>query len=379
MPEAQSSAPTSAPLPNEPLHKTAHRVPWVPLISGLVALLLIAGGVYVYTTMMPAKEPAKPKHIGIISFRQFNDVEKGFRQEMARIGYADATYEQYISIPGPTMMDDINRDIRLMVEHNVDAIWASLEMQAKTAVDVTNALGRSDIPVVFMTRFHDPVEFGIIKSFASSGNNSTGVATNLEEIVQRNLQFLKDINPNFKKLGVFTEGFMVDSIGAEYFKTLKEQAPLLGIQLVEYKTSAPPPQAEAEFNRIAATIKKGDIDGLFHIGGHFYGLQEKGESELAVRLGIPMVAPFEDLPNGGTFSYSDDFGTSGKITANILDRIFKGTKPSDIPIEYGSDNILTLMTGRAKQAGVTFPDSMLYLAKNKFDDNSAFETESLNH
>ncbi len=369
----------SAPLPNEPLHETAGKMPWLPLISGLVLLILIAGGVYAYTTMMPAKEPAKPKHIGIISFRQFNDVEKGFRQEMAKIGYADATYEQYISVPGPTMMDDIDRDIRLMVEHNVDAIWASLEMQAKTAVDVTNALGRSDIPVVFMTRFHDPVEFGIIKSFASSGNNSTGVATNLEEIVQRNLQFLKDINPNFKKLGVFSDGFIVDSIGAEYFKTLKEQAPLLGIQLVEYKTSVPPPQAEAEFNRIAATIKKGDIDGLFHIGGHFYGLQEKGESDLAIKLGIPMVAPFEDLPNGGTFSYSDDFGTSGKITANILDRIFKGTKPSDIPVEYGSDNILTLMTARAKQAGVVFPDSMLYLAKNKFDDNSAFETESLNH
>lgn len=372
MPPAPEAAPQPAMPPAVP--HTSH----VPLWLSLGAVVLIALGALAYA-FMPSAKKAEPKKIGVLSFRQFNDVAQGFKTEMTRLGYADAAYLDRLAVPGPTMMDDINAHVRELVAADVDAIWASLEMQAKTAIDVTRELGRTDIPVVFMTRFHDPVEFGLIQSFSSSGNNATGVATDLREIVQRNLQFFKDINPNFKKLGVFSEGFIVTAIGGEYYKALVAEAPRFGIELVEYKTSVPPPQAEAEFNRIAATIKKGDIDGVFHIAGHFYGTQEKGEGELAIRLGIPMVAPYEDLPNGGLFSYSDDFGSSGVATAEIMDRIFKGAAPSQIPVEYGANNVLTLMLGRARQGGVVFPDSMMFLAKNKFEDDSAFEVDSLNH
>jgi len=352
---------------------------------GAAALIVACGiGAYFlwfYTPSSPADNlTAAPKKIGVLSFRQFNDVAAGFKDELQKLGYTNITYVDILSIPGPSMMADIDRDVRkIILDDDVNAIWASLEMQAKVAVDVTKELGRTDIPIVFMTRFHDPVESGIIESFRSSGNNSTGVATNLNEIVQRSLEFFREIDPDFKKLGVFSDGFIVTDIGGEYYKELKKQAPLFGYDLVEFKTSVPPPEAETEFNRIAATIKKGDIDGLFHIAGHYYGTQETGEGELAIRLGIPMVAPFEDLPNGGLFSYSDDFGESGRHSAKTLDEIFKGKNPSEIPTEYGANNILTLMMGRAREAGVVFPESMLFIAKNKFEDNSAFEAESLTH
>jgi len=375
-PQPQQGAPVPNPEP-APVHVSGLNA-W--LLTGVV-IIVAAGGLLYWSGIFSGSENdlQGPKKIGILSFRQFNDVAAGFKNEMTALGYADAEYMERLAIPGPTMLPDIEAHVREMVAADVDAIWTSLEMQAKIAVDVTKELGRTDIPIVFMTRFHDPVDYQVINSFQSSGNNSTGVVTNLQEIVQRTLGFFKEIDPDFKKLGVFADGFIVGDIGGEYFKELKAQAPRFGMQLVEYKTSVPPPQAETEFNKIAATIKKGDIDGLFHIAGHFYGTQEAGEGKLAIRLGIPMAAPYEDLPNGGLFSYSDDFGESGRQTAGILDQIFKGTKPADMPVRYGANNILTLMLGRAREAGVTFPDSMLFIAKNKFEDNSAFETESLVH
>lgn len=366
-------------LPQHPSHR-----PWIIAVGIVAALLVLAvASALVWAPnsffRTAAVENIQPKKIGILSMRQFNDVVVGFKAEMNRLGYTDAVYEEIPTDPSPTLMQDIDSAVRRLVDSDVDAIWTSLEQQAKGAVDITKELGRTDIPVVFMTRFHDPVEYGIIDSFRSSGNNSTGVATDLREIMQRTLQFFKDIDPSIKRIAVFSDGYMVPGVGEEYFATLKTEAPKFGMEVVEYKTKVPPPQVESEFNRVAATIKKGEFDAIFHIPGHFYNLQEAGEGKLAVRLGIPMAAPYEDLPNGGIFTYSDDFGESGKATAVILDKIFRGTKPSDIPVAYGGNNILTLMMGRAKDAGLVFPESMLFIAKNKFEAGSSFEADSLVH
>jgi len=360
-----------------PSQRGPHTLSVILAIAAIV-LLGIAGFAY-WKKSAGGGMRSEPKKIGILSFRQFNDVVAGFKLEMERLGYTNVEYIEALAVPGPTMMQEIDAAVRDMVARDVDAIWASLEMQAKTALDVTKELGREDIPIVFMTRFHDPVEYGLIKSFQSSGNNSTGVVTHLKEIVARNLGFFKEINPDFKKLGVFSQGFMVTDIGGEYYKEVLRQAPSFGYEVVEYQTDVPPPQAKEAFDRIVSTIKKHDIDGIFHIAGHFYNTQEAGEGALAIALGIPMVAPYEDLPNGGLFSYSDDFGESGKQTARILDQIFKGTHPSQIPIAYTAKNVLTLMTDRAKAAGIVFPQSMEYIATYRYTDDSDFVKKSLVH
>src|SRR3989344_5903528 len=365
------------PVSSMPQHAARHFSTWA--LAASILVVAIAALAYWYVISRGEVASNAPKKVGILSFRQFNDVASGFKEEMMRLGYEDAQYIERLAVPGPTMMDDIAAHVREMITQDVDAIWASLEMQAKTAVEITKETGRTDIPIVFMTRFHDPVEYGVIGSFQSSGNNATGVVTNLQEIVQRSLEFFKEINPDFKKLGVFTDGFMVTDIGGEYYKELVRQAPNFGFELVEYKTAVPPPETEAEFKRVAATIQKGGIDGLFHIAGHFHGLQETDEGKLAIRLGIPMAAQYEDLPNGGLFSYPDDFEESGRETARILDRIFRGVAPSDIPIAYTAENVLTLMVDRAEEAGVVFSDSMLNLAKNKYTNDSDFVKDSLVH
>lgn len=347
------------------------------LVGALVAVLAAGAAFYGYellTAGPAASAPAKMYVIGILYYPQQNDAVIAFQKNMEKLGYKEGVNVRYdlakVSV-GPTMIEEFRAAADRMVASKEDMIYATFENETAIALEETKKYG-SDIPIVFLTRFHDPLEYGLIESYKSSGNNATGIATNVSETIGRTLGFLKEIRPGLKKLGVFGDGFMVGDIGGAYLVELRKQAPKFGMTLVEYTTSAPPPEAEAEFHRVAASIKPGDIDGLFHIAGHYIGPQEALENDLAIRLKIPMSAPNEDLPNGGMFSYSDLASAAGEQAAVLADKIFKGAKPADIPVEFNAKSELTLVLGRARAAGITFPDSMLFIAANKYEDSSSF-------
>lgn len=344
-------------------HPPSSRFPFIAF--GALAVLAIGG--LVYWVFFAAPASLSPKTIGIIYFRQQIEFVEGFKQGMEKLGYRDIVYKMEEVTVGPTMLDDIKKVTQKLVNEKVDLLFATLEFHARAALEVT-AEKKSDIPVIFMTRFHDPVEYGLIASYKSSGNNVTGVATNMIEIVQKTLGFLKEINPAMKKIGVFGSGFMVPEIGERYFAELKNQASRFGLEVVEYTTTVPPPEVARAWKETATKIKPGDIDALFHIAGHIYEPQEQDEYELVKRLKIPQAVPSEDLLGGGHFAYSDDNIVSGGQAAVMADKIFRGTKPSDIPIEFGSRSILTLNLTRARETGIKFSDSMLFIAGAKIGE-----------
>jgi putative ABC transport system substrate-binding protein len=369
-PLSSTGAPvSSAPVQSQDPSSSSHN----PLLIGgaFVALVLAAAAGYYYVAGGAATMPKEPVVIGITGFNQQKEAHEAFKARMTELGYVegrDVIYDETFVLPGPNMIEDHTRNLERLLDPalGVDLLWLSLEIQAKIAVDMTRERGL-DIPIVFISRFHDPVEYGLVESYRSSGNNATGVASNLLDIVQKHLEFFKEINPDMKTLGVFTEGFWVPPLSARYFEEIERQAPQFGIAIKEYTTDVPPPQAEAAFHEIAATIEKGDIDALIHIAGHPYASQQVGELELATRLGIPHAAPFEDLPGGGHFSYSDIFGLSAAQSATMVDKILRGAKPSDIPIEYGAHSELWLVLDRAEAAGITFPESMRFKAAQIFE------------
>lgn len=338
------------------------------IIIGVIVVLFVAILLYENQTGLVTNNPTKvSKTIGVLYFRQHLDTLNGLKKGMSNLGYTDVNlkYEEILLTPGPNLYQDIDDGVKKLLADHVDLIWVSMEHQGLEAEKITKDM-KDNTPIVFMARFHDPVSFGLAASYKSSGNNATGVATNMPENVQKALQFFKEINPKAKKVGVFGNGFMVPpNFGDAYLAELKKQAPKFGMTVVEYTTDKAPDVTGKTWHEVAATIKPGDIDALFHIAVHFYDPQETAETELAKRLNIPMAVPSEDLPTGGMFSYSDDFGVSAEQAAVMVDKIFKGTKPADIPIEFGSKQILRLNLKRAQEAGITFPNSMLYIAEEK--------------
>jgi len=367
----QQQVPVETPKPSALPHSP------LALAAALAVLVVIGAVLYWYKPFVSGPvttAPSKTYVVGILYFPQQTDAVIAFQKKMEELGYREGVNVRYDMVrvsPNPTMIEEFTMGVDRMINERVDMIYATFEHEAEVAIRETKKY-QSDIPIVFITRFHDPVQFGLIPSYKSSGSNATGVATNVSETVERSIGFFKEINPKFKKVGIFTDGFMLPDIGDALVAEVRKQAPKFGVEVVEYKTSVPPPEAEAEFNRVAARIKKGDIDGLFHVAGHFYEAQEAGESELAIRLGIPMEAPNEDLPNGGMFSYSDQASAAGAQAAVLADKIFKGAKPADIPVEFNAKTELTLIMGRAREAGITFPDSMLFIATNKYESGADF-------
>lgn len=361
----QQTPPSSVEQPITPV--VVHSSKLWSVLAGLVFVVLVAFGIYWFS---PAPEAAnvltQPKKIGTVHFKQGASSVEGLKRELAALGYTNLEYVGKEILPTPSMITEIRSELtRLIQEEKIDLFFADHEQQAKTAVDLTKELG-VDIPIVFITRFHDPVRYGIVNDFRSSGNNATGIVQNLTEVSARIYEFLRGMNPELKKVGVFGKGFMIPGVADdEYFVEMKREGERLGIEVVEFTTDAPPPQAEAEFNRLAEGLKPGDIDGLFHLPGHFFETQESAEYELARALHIPHHAPYEDMPGGGHFAYSSNFEAAGEQAARLVDKIFRGATPSQVPVEFGEQNHLVLDIARARESEVTFSDSMLFIASER--------------
>lgn len=348
----------------------------------MALLIILAVGItgWLIYRPVPTKQaviPAKPKLIGLVYHRQHIDAMEGLKQGMKKLGYTDKdiAYDEVKIIPGPNLDTDLKNAIRKMIADKVDVLFVSLEHTARIAINLTKE-ANSDMPIVFLTRFHDPVAFGIVESYKSSGNNATGVAINMIPTTQKTLLFIKEINPNAKKVGVFTEGFMIPPNNSDdLLKELKNQAPRFGLSIVEYKTQKSPTNPKENWHEIGDKIKPGEIDAIVHLPVHFFDSetpgpgqsQEADELLLAQRLRIPHAVPSEDLPTGGNFSFNDDFNASAGQAAVMIQKILNGTKPKDIPIEFGTKSLLILDLKRAQEAGFQFPQSMLSIANQKID------------
>lgn len=356
------------------------RISKVLIIVGVGVVLAVIGFFFmkVFQATPPAapeisKVLSEPKTIGIIYFRQQTEAVQGFKEELKDLGYSNIVFKEFVLLANDEMIQQAIDATKTLVDEKVDLIYANLEFQGRAAIQTTKEMG-STIPIIFLSQFHDPISYGLAQSFRSSGNNATGVALNIVEVVQKQLEFLKKIRPNAKKIGVFTDGFMVPPLSEEFYPEFRRQAAKFGFEVITYTTNAPPPEAEKVWRATAAAIKPGDIDALYHIAGHYFdsneksGTQEAAESALAARLQIPMVAPIEDLPNGGHFGYSGDFIGAGKQNARMADKIFRGTKPSDIPLEYSEQISLVVYPVRARLAGVEFLESVLSIATRIVND-----------
>ena len=343
------------------------RVPKNLLVIVLVVItawLVYASGIFNPISKPPSK---KPKTIGVIYQRQQQLAYDGLKATMNKLGYTDKDikYDEVLVTQGTTYYQDIENGAKKLIADKVDVFFVTNEQIAKTVLEQTKG---TNFPIVFMTRFHDPLAYGLIDSYKSSGNNSTGVATNLAETVQKNLFFFKEINPKIKKIGVFGEGFQIPNFSDAVFAEAKKQAPKLGLTIVEYTTKNPPDATSKNWYEVANKIKPGDIDGILHLPGHYYDKQEVDETTfLANRLHLPHSVPAPDMPTGGSFSFSTDFTAAAGQAAVMVDKIFKGAKPADIPIEFGSKSTLMLNLKRASDAGFKFPNSMLSIAEVKID------------
>jgi putative ABC transport system substrate-binding protein len=273
----------------------------------------------------------------------------GLRDGLLELGYREN--EQFVLGVRFTQGDltALPAAARELVQYGVDLIFASEEGPAKAAQMAT-----TQIPIVFSV-VGDPVGLGLIQSFARPGGNITGVSDLRLELGPKRLEVFHEVVPGLKRVLFLYDA--ADAASKEEAKLYREAGRRLGIELIEK-----PVRTEEEAQAALAQISKDEVDGIveprqaaLNIPGFIL--------EAAAQRALPTMfyAAFW-VERGGLTSYGPDFYETGKQAARLVDKILKGTKPAEIPVEVNPKIEFAINLKVAKALGLTIAPEVLYRA-----------------
>ncbi len=239
---------------------------------------------------------------------------------------------------------------RELVRHGVDIIVTSDASNAAVAAKAAT----TRIPIIFIGG-SDPVGLGLVKSFARPGGNVTGIADLDVELVPKRMEIFHQLVPGLKRVLLAydaTSEQTVAQLGA-----YREGARRLGLTLVEK-----PVRSQDEAQAVIAGIRKQEVDGI--LSPRFLSLNIPGFIlEAGSRQGIPtMFHTAFFVERGGLASYSPTAQGLGQQAARLVDKILKGAKPADLPVEQPTNFELVVNLKVAAALGLTVPQSVLLRA-----------------
>jgi putative ABC transport system substrate-binding protein len=210
------------------------------------------------------------------------------------------------------------------------------------------------IPIVFLEG-SDPVSAGFVKSLARPGGNITGIADLEFELVPKGFEIFRELVPGLKRVLLVYDA--TNDIAVSRLKVHRDAAQRLGLKLVER-----PVRTEDEARAAISSIKKTEVDGIFSprlLSQNIPGLI----LEIAPKRSIPTMfeTPFY-VERAGLASYGADKYALGSQAARLVDKILKGAKPADIPVEQATKFVLAINLKTAQALGITIPPSMLLRA-----------------
>ncbi|NRF65804.1 ABC transporter substrate-binding protein [Aquincola sp. S2] len=228
-----------------------------------------------------------------------------------------------------------------------DVFVASLDTLAIAA-----AASTATVPIVFAAGI-DPVAYGLVKSLSHPGRNVTGFTVGGIELGQKSLSLLKEAVPGLKVVGVLVG--IRDRYKVEY---LEEARRHLGLALVQFELSRPDDIDEA-FQSFAKAGANGVLD--FSSTPSTFDVRDR-LAALAVQYRLPMSVLSGQADAGGLLSYGPNIPDLFRRAAGLVDRILRGAKPADIPVEQANVHDLVINLRTARALGVTVPQSVLLRA-----------------
>jgi putative ABC transport system substrate-binding protein len=207
------------------------------------------------------------------------------------------------------------------------------------------------IPVVFVN-VADPVGAGLVASASRPGANATGFTVFEYGVAAKWLELLKEVAPQVKQAAVLRDAAQASGIGQ--FAAVQTIAPSLGVELrpINVREAS---EIERSINEFA-----GPSRGLIVTGSPLTGLHSDLITSLAARHRMPAVYPYRHfVANGGLISYGPDQVDAFRLAADYVDRILKGEKPEDLPVQAPTRYELAVNTRAARSLGLTIPTALL--------------------
>ncbi|HSF07571.1 MAG TPA: ABC transporter substrate-binding protein [Methylomirabilota bacterium] len=244
---------------------------------------------------------------------------------------------------------DLPDAARDLVRRGVDIIVTT---ESGTVAKAAQA-ATSHIPIILIGA-GDPVGLGLVQSLARPGGNITGIADLDVELVPKRMQIFRELVPGLKRILVFYDATNADAL--TLLAVHRDGARQLGLTLVER-----PLRSEEEARASITGLRKGEADGVF--SSRFLSLNIPGFILDIASRGMPTMfhVPFF-VERGGLASYSANTHELGKQAARLVDKILKGAKPAEIPVEQPTKFELVLNLKTARALGLTIPPSLLLRA-----------------
>jgi putative tryptophan/tyrosine transport system substrate-binding protein len=239
--------------------------------------------------------------------------------------------------------------VRLKVDIIVAAGGAGVIRAAKNATKT--------IPIVMAGLGADPVEAGLVESLARPGSNVTGLTNLTRELGGKRLELLKEAVPKLARAAVLYDPAFQSSV-IDVKEVLPVAARALGLTIQPWEV-----RAADDFDRLFAALNKQRPDGLYVPAGPLMRANGKRIAGFAIKSRLPSVYDNKEaVEGGGLMYYGADLADSYRRVATYVDKILKGAKPADLPVEQPTKFELVINLKTAKQIGVTIPQSMLYKA-----------------
>ena len=269
-----------------------------------------------------------------------------FRKELSKLGWIDGkniTIEYRFAEKKFERLPELAADL---VGHKVDLIVATGRAPALAAKSTTD-----NIPIVMIDP--DPVGEGLVANLARPGGNVTGLSDLSPELSRKRLEILKDTVHNLARVGYLQQA---GSSADLQLKELRTAAPVLKIKLEEIRIQPAGKEIESAFQ----TAREKQVDAIMIAGGRTFFAERKRVVELVSKYRFPGIYPQKEfVDEGGLMSYGADSVDLYRLVAVYVDKILKGAKPSDLPVQQATKFEFIVNLKAAKQIGLTIPPNVL--------------------
>jgi putative tryptophan/tyrosine transport system substrate-binding protein len=314
------------------------------MVIALCAMLLALCG------SLDAQQPGKVARIGFLDGSTASGsavLIDTFRQEMRKFGWIEGkniTIEYRFAEGKLDQLPGLAADL---VRLKVDLIVTTGRAPALEAKNATTT-----IPIVMMN-FPDPVGEGLVASLARPGGNVTGFSALTYELNTKRLEILKDAVPKLARVGFLRTPEVGDPL---QWKELRSAALALKLKLEEIEAQPDAKGLESAFK----TAKQKQVGAIMIPAGGRFRAERKWIVELAVKYRLPAIYPTKDyVDEGGLMSYGVDSTDLFRKSAHYVDKILKGAKQADLPVQQATKFEFVINLKAAQQIGLTLPPELL--------------------
>jgi len=314
-------------------------------------ILPVAFAIFVVASVASAQQASKAHRIGYLD----SSISSGstvyltaFRQELSKLGWIEGkniAIEYRFAEGKRERVPELAADL---VRLNVGAI---VVVETQTALAAKSAT--STVPIV-MINVGDPVSAGLVASLARPGGNITGLSGLSQQLITKRLEILKDAVPGLSHVGVLWSG---GGAGTQLqLKEIRQAGPALELKLHEIKTELDSKGLESAFQ---TAIQK-QANAVITTSNNIIFAERKRVADLANKYRLPAIYPQKEfVEDGGLMAYGLEGPTVYRRAAIYVDKILKGTKPADLPVEQPTKFEFVINLKTANQIALTIPPNVL--------------------